>query len=327
MSIHPIGLPPFPPDVSGVTVAELHPARGGPQANVRICYSLRGRSCETLTVVLGGISAGSDALNWWTEQVGHGRAIDLERTAVLGFEYIGEWPEGWTAVDTADQANALAAVLAEIGHTDRITLVGASYGGCVALKFSELYPDRVEQTFVLSAADRTSPMTTALRVIQREILKNGRRNNSETHALQLARALAFTTYRTEGEFSERFNDEPFLENGSWHFPVEGYLKAQGERFAGRFTIERYLTLSESLDLHRVDADKLQNVVLHFLAVAEDRVIPFEDVRLLAEKTGGTLHQIHSQFGHDAFLKEADAVSTWLKGWLEVERMRTRVAIG
>mgnify|MGYP001147286652 CR=1 FL=1 len=50
-------------------------------------------------------------------------------------------------------------------------IVGASYGGMVALAFAARWPRRVERLFVMSAADRTHPMATAWRSVQRRTVR------------------------------------------------------------------------------------------------------------------------------------------------------------
>jgi len=115
----------------------------------------------------------------------------------------------------------------------------ASRLSVVALAFAEAYPDRLERIVAISAPHETHPMTTALRALQRQIVELGLSTGETREAMAIARGLAMTTYRSREEFAERFDSAPVEQGqGSATFPVEGYLRAHGERFAARWTAER-----------------------------------------------------------------------------------------
>src|SRR5204862_1293609 len=104
-------------------------------------------------------------------------------------------------------------------------IVGASYGGMVALAFGERYPQRVERLVVISASDVAHPMATAWRSVQRNIVRLGISANQPASGLELARALAMSTYRSPEEFAARFRAAPSFNTGRAVFPVEEYLHA------------------------------------------------------------------------------------------------------
>ena len=323
MSRHDIATlhPPVPPTRLGCSEIALSSSLDGTPARVSMRHALIGSANQPCLVVLGGISSSRQADVWWPDQVGPGRALDTRRFCVLGIDYLSALPDGWRGITPHDQAAALAAVLDDLGITHVHALVGASYGGAVALAFVERYPRRLDAALVLSMADRPSPMASALRALQRELLQFGSAHGCEAQAVAWARALAVTTYRSEAEFARRFDGEPQFVDGRWQLPVEDYLRAQGRRFAERFDAESYRVLSESLDLHRVDPAAL-HTPLYLLAVAQDRLVPQADVAALAAATGAAFAGIASEFGHDAFLKEPEAVGRWLAGCLsDLARMR------
>ena len=111
------------------------------------------------------------------------------------------------------------------------------------------------------------------------------------------------------EFDARFDrpaqrdheSEPFV------FTVEDYLFSRGKEYAARNQPEAFLCLSESIDLHRVEAARVF-VPVSAVAVREDQLVPLADVRaLVARLPAGRLHEISSLYGHDAFLKESEAL--------------------
>ena len=189
----------------------------------------------------------------------------------------------------------------------------------VALAFGELYPARAAKLVVLCAAHESDPHTTALRVIQRRILRLGLATGEERQGLELARSLGVVTYRGREEFAARFGGPATWQDSRPRFPVESYLEHHGARFASQFTVNRYLELSESLDLHRCDPSRIRTPTT-LVGFHSDTVVPTRQLRELAARLAGPvqLHLLDSPTGHDAFLTEHEAVSRILTDTLALE---------
>jgi homoserine O-acetyltransferase len=285
----------------------------------RLGWRLDGAESGPVVVALGGISAHRhvfDALSpregWWSELVGPGRALDSARLRVLGLDYLGASGEStgpaagseFPSLSSYDQAEALRGLMDHLGIARLRAIVGASYGGMVALAFAERYPERVERLLVISAADRTHPMATAWRCVQRRIVRFALSTGRPAEGLELARALAMASYRSPLEFAARFNFAPERSGERFVFPVEQYLMARGRDYAARYLPESFLCLSESIDLHAVDARRIATPTT-LVAVREDQLVPIGDMRALAQNLPrAELHELSSPYGHDAFLKEA-----------------------
>lgn len=162
-------------------------------------------------------------------------------------------------------------------------------------------------------------MSTALRVIQRRILRLGLVAGRATEALQLARALGIVTYRSAVEFAERFPPAGTPGDRLSRFPVEGYLDHHAARFARHFPLERYLALSESIDLHRANPARIA-VPVTLVGCRSDTVVPVRQLRELACRLAGpvALHLLDSPTGHDAFLTEQETVARILTDTLALE---------
>jgi homoserine O-acetyltransferase len=178
----------------------------------------------------------------------------------------------------------------------------------VALAFAERYPQLVKHAIAISAADRSHPMATAWRSVQRAMVRYAAKNDDAPEGLRLARALAMATYRSPEEFAARFNGAPSRIDGRFQFPVEAYLLARGDAYAATYVPEAFVCLSESIDLHVVDAARIR-VPVTLVGILEDQLIPISDLRSLRARLGGetSLVELSSLYGHDAFLKEAAAL--------------------
>jgi homoserine O-acetyltransferase/O-succinyltransferase len=144
--------------------------------------------------------------------------------------------------------------------------------------------------------------------VQRAMVRYALRHNEGAEGLRLARALAMATYRSPAEFAVRFDAPPSCCDGRFQFPVEGYLLSRGDAYVTSHVPESFVCLSESIDLHRVDPSAI-HVPTTLIAVREDQLVPLADMHALRARLAGPaeLFELSSLFGHDAFLKEADAL--------------------
>jgi homoserine O-acetyltransferase len=317
-------------DVDATLDLSLQLQRASGPRRIPVRYRVQGPCHGPAVVVLGGISAtrsstsSRDGQGWWPGLAGPGLALDPLRHRLVGVDWIGG-PSGPTLpcpVTPRDQAEAVAGVLDHL-RLKRVSLVGASYGGMVALAFAAAWPHRVRRSVILCATHRPHPMATAIRSVQRGILQLGLRTGAAREAVSLARGLAMTTYRSAHEFEERFSwMEGSGPSGSPSFAVDEYLAARGSDFATRFDAESYLTLCTSIDLHDVDPTRITTPTT-VVSISTDALAPPWLVdELAATAPGVAAHvRISSPFGHDAFLKEVEAVSAVVRGALDEEVVR------
>jgi homoserine O-acetyltransferase len=297
---------------------------GGRLSGMCLAWRLIGPANAPVVCALGGISAhrrvcltDDPRQSWWSEIAGSGRALDAGRFRILSFDYLGGSGEStgplddgpFPSISSYDQAEALLALLNHLGIKSLRAIAGGSYGGMVALAFGERYPERVSQLLVIGASDRAHPMATAWRSVQRHVVRFAKQCGNAKEGLRLARALAMSTYRSTEEFAARFAGGPVQREEGFVFPVEEYLFTRGADYAARYRPEAFLCLSESIDLHRVDASRIF-VQTAAIAVREDQLVPLADVRaMVARLPLAHLHEISSVYGHDAFLKESEQLRT------------------
>jgi len=292
---------------------------GGSLDQPCLAWRLAGSADAPVVAALGGISAHRRVFDadqpragWWSAIAGPGRALDSTRVRVLGIDWLGGSGEStgpasggvFPSLSSHDQAQALCQLLDHLQIPRLRAIVGASYGGMVALAFAECHGERVEQLLVISAADRAHPMATAWRCVQRHAVRLALSNGHPAEGMALARALAMATYRSPQEFAERFALPPQQVEGRFVFAVEDYLFARGRDYAARHRAESFLCLSESIDLHAVDASRVATATT-VVAVQQDQLVPIADMRALAARLPrARLCELSSRYGHDAFLKEA-----------------------
>jgi homoserine O-acetyltransferase len=304
------------PERSDVCTIRLTPRHGSGAREARVQHALYGASDAPVVIVQGGISANrhaaarDDGAGWWEPIVGDDRAIDTRRFRVLSIEWLDRTSFGAPSceelhgIGSEDQADAIAALLPELGIRSVHAFVGASYGAMVGLAFAARHPSRLRKLVAIAGAHRAHPLAIAVRNLQREIVRLAARHGDARGGLDLARRLAMTTYRGEREFAERCNGAPEFRDGRYRFAEEGWLEAAGARFVDRFETDRFLALSESIDLHAIAPESVR-VPSTLIGIASDRLVPLADLCELQRRCGApaALHVIDSRYGHDAFLKE------------------------
>lgn len=298
----------------------------GELPGARIAWRVTGPQDAPLVCAMGGIwsdrrlfDTGDARRGCWPEVVGPGRPLDSNRHRILSFDYLGgsgestgpESGKHFPSVSTYDQAEVLARLLDHLKVPSLRAIVGGSYGGMVALAFAERFPERVAALCIISAADRPHPMAIAWHSIQRHIVKFAIQGGRPQEGLRLARAVGLSLYRSSEEFAARFPATPRLEGGEFVFPVERYLFVNAAESTSTFRAEAFLCLSESLDLHQVDATRIF-VPTTAVASREDQLVPLGDVRALVARMGAAhVREISSIHGHDAYLRESEQLRSVL----------------
>lgn len=286
---------------------------------------LYGPDKAPLVIVLGGISATRHVADdpvkkrgWWSRLVRPAGAVDLNHVRVLGLDFApntgGEMcPD---TITTTDQAKRLKALIDAHDLGPVTALIGSSYGGMCGLAFARDYPNAVQNLCIIGAAHKPYPIGVGWRGIQRRIVRLGLEAGRPDQGLKLARELAMTTYRTPEEFADRF---ALTETGAdpASFDICDYLGSRGDAFASSMDAARFLALSESIDLHRIEPEAIATPTLLMTAIS-DQLAPLPDMRELRDRLSGSseLYTFTSLYGHDAFLKEYDAMEPRLAAFMK-----------
>jgi homoserine O-acetyltransferase len=273
--------------------------------------SLLGEGDAPLVIVLGGISGNrfpcirnDGTCGWWPGFTGKGGALDPKDYRILGLDFIAD-PTGRQAPSPFDQAEVVRAALDLLGVEKAHAFVGPSYGGMIALAFGQDHPDRVARLVVVSAGAAPHPTATAQRELQRRIVALGLEHGDGEAALGIARGFAMLTYRTQAEFAERFDGGIDAADPLTCSAPGAYLRARGDAYPNVMSPERFLSLSASIDRHRVDPGAIAVPTL-VIGAETDQLVPPPQIHDLAARLGGpvALHMLDSLFGHDMFLKDA-----------------------
>ena len=238
-------------------------------------------------------------------------------------------------VTIGDIVAAQRRLVERLGIT-RLVAIGGSIGGFQALEWATRHPDLVAASAPLAATGALGPQGIALHgeAGRRAVMMDPDWRGGDYAAagvaprrgLALARMIAMTTYHSRESMALRFGRNPATRPGRYPafgptFDVEGYLQYQGDKLVDRFDANSYLYLTRAMDLYDVGRDGGEAAWLDriaapmlLLGVRTDWLFPPDEIQALADRLrarGKDVEyvELDSPWGHDAFLKEWDLLTS------------------
>lgn len=344
---------------------------GGELHSARLAYETWGElnaHRDNALIIFTGLSPGAHAassdldnsVGWWETMVGPGKAIDTNRFFVICVNSLGSchgstgpasdhpatgqpYRLAFPELSIEDIANSAIAVLDAEAVDKPVRVVGPSMGGLTALAFAINHPQRTANLLLISCATHPTPLTTAIRSLQREMIRTDKdwaggsyeEGQGPVVGMRLARKLGMISYRSAREWEERFHRErvpkadqdgdPF----GVRFQVESYLEAHAEKFVGSFDANCYLYLSRAMDMFDVadyggtDQAGLGHIKTPralVIGVETDILFPLYQQVALAEGlreqgVSVVFHALPSLQGHDSFLVDIDRFGPAIRDFL------------
>jgi homoserine O-acetyltransferase len=207
-------------------------------------------------------------------------------------------------------------------------LIGASLGGQQALEWSIENPSVFENLILIATNAKHSPYGIAFNESQRLAIKAdssyGKKDENAGEAgLVAARSIALLSYRSYKGYltnQKEENDEVLI-----NYKSSSYQKYQGIKLAKRFNAYSYVLLSHAMDAHNVGRkrdgfEKALAVISAktlIIGITSDVLFPIEEQKQLwLHIPNAKIKTIESDFGHDGFLIEHEALIKQFKNFLK-----------
>ena len=297
---------------------------------------------EKVIWICHGLTANSDAEEWWPGMVGPGKLFDTDKYFVIccnmpaspygstcplsenprtGRPYMLDFPE----ITARDIAKSFIALASELGIRRIDLLIGASIGGFIALEMTLLQSGLIGRAVFLATSTKSSAYLVAFNESQRMCLeadptfRAAESPEGGKAGLEAARSVALISYRSfEGYNLTQTDEDPEM---LFATRVCSYQRYQGRKLSARFDAYCYWYLSRCQDSHNIgrgrggiraalDSIKVPSTVI---AIDSDCLFPPSDVRKIADGVSGAeFFEIQSKFGHDGFLLESGQLTEILK---------------
>ncbi len=293
----------------------------------------------------------SDVPGWWPNMVGPGLPFDTDKYFIVCPNVIGgcqgstgpssiaadgkPYGSRFPVLTIRDMVAAEVAFTNALGIEKYLLAVGPSLGGMRSLEWAIQLPDRVGAICTIGSSAVATGDQIGTASIQIRAIKSDPYFNKGDYYLQergpiegmgIARRIAHLTYRTESEMDVRFGRE-LQGDDTGRYAVESYLDHQAHKLAKRFDANTYICLTDAMNSHDVGrgrggvtaALEAITVPVVVVSISTDRLFP---PRLQAEiadlvPTAEPLISINSDFGHDGFLVESEAVGEAIRHALAI----------
>ena len=304
--------------------------------------------------VVGPIGPDHPSPGWWDGIVGPGAALDTDRWCVIAPNVLGgcrgttgpsspapdgkAWGSRFPAVTIRDQVALEVALANALGIRRFVAVMGGSMGGMRALEWAVSQPERVGAALVLATGARATADQIGVQCTQNLAITNDPHwqggdyygtGCSPDIGLGIARRIAHLSYRAEAELDARFGDD--AQSGEdpaagGRYAVQSYLDYQAAKLVARFDAGSYVVLTDSMNSFDVGRGRggVQTALgatrcpVVVGGIDSDRLYPLRLQEELAEGLGNCegVRVIHSEFGHDGFLLEFDAVGALIAETLQ-----------
>jgi homoserine O-acetyltransferase len=227
-----------------------------------------------------------------------------------------------------DQVAAEAVLTEALGIHSFLAVVGGSMGGMRVMEWAVSHPSRVRAAVALATCGYSSGDQIGWTVPQLAAIRSDPHFAGGDYydgpwplaGMAVARQIAHLTYRSELELNTRFGrseqaGEDVASGG--RYAVQSYLEYHGAKLGRRFDPNSYLVLTEAMNSHDLGRGRggLTAALGHITAeltvavVDSDRLFPPHlGAELAAAPTARPLITMHSDYGHDGFLIEAEQVA-------------------
>jgi len=250
-------------------------------------------------------------------------------------------------ITVEDMVHAQRALVDHFGIEQLFAVVGGSMGGMQALQWAVSYPERVRLVLPIATTHCLSPQAIAFDEVGRQaIIVDPDWMGGEYYekaipfrGLSIARMIGHITYLSDQsmhqKFGRRLQDKAeygydFLTD----FQVESYLHHKGDGFVKRFDANSYLYITKAMDYFDLTRaygslkGAFEQVKAKFLVVSfsSDWLFPSyqsrEIVTALRQNGLEVIYtEIKTDYGHDAFLLEAESLTSLVSGFLAGEAGR------
>ncbi|MCW3834864.1 homoserine O-acetyltransferase [Sphingomonas canadensis] len=259
------------------------------------------------------------------------------------------WGMSFPVITIRDMVRAQAMLLDHLGIARLFAVVGGSMGGMQTLSWAATYPDRVASAVVIASAARHSAQNIAFHEVGRQAIMADPKwrggdyyadNDPPAAGLAVARMAAHITYLSEAGLTEKFGRRLQGRDAKSFgfdadFQVESYLRHQGLSFVDRFDANSYLYITRALDYFDLAeehggrlADAFRGTATRFCLVSFDTdwLYPTPESRSIVHALNAagapvSFVELHSPFGHDAFLLESPELSRVVDGFLRAGERR------
>ncbi len=224
-------------------------------------------------------------------------------------------------------------------------IIGGSMGGMQALQFAIHYPNFAKKIIALATTYATQPWAIAFNKVASEAIlkdpdfKQGYYDpelikENGLSGMAVGRMAGHISFLSHESMNEKFGRDYKRTDGLYElfgkFQVESYLEYNGYNFTKWFDPLAYLYITKAINIYDLSrgfdslAEALNKITaeLCLISFSNDMLFKSEEMKHIDDelnKIGNNNHKyidIHSDYGHDAFLVELEKFEHYIKDTLD-----------
>jgi homoserine O-acetyltransferase/O-succinyltransferase len=303
---------------------------------------------DNVVWVFHALTANSNPTEWWAGLVGEGKLLSPKKYFIICVNMPGscygsinpndvnaetgqQWFHNFPFFTTRDMARAYNLLRQHLGIENIYLGIGGSMGGQQLLEWAIEEPNLFENIVPIATNAKHSPWGIAFNASQRAAIeadKTWKEKNIDAGktGLAVARSIALLSYRNYDAYTQTQQD---IDSKLNQFKAQDYQQYQGEKLVKRFNAFSYYFLSKSMDAHNVARGRksitlaLQSIKAKTLVVgiSSDILFPLtEQIEITEHIPNATFAEIASQYGHDGFLIEFEALQKLIQEFLSNQHL-------
>ncbi|MCH5221194.1 MAG: homoserine O-acetyltransferase [Muribaculaceae bacterium] len=303
-------------------------------------YGTPNEDCSNCIWVCHALTANSDVADWWPKTVERGKFLDPEKNFIICANIIGScygstgplstntttgapWYDKFPALTIRDMAKAHILLADHLGIKRMAAIIGSSVGGFQAIEWAVEQPWRFASLVLIATDAYASPWTVAIDETQRmailaDTTYGEQRASAAASGLAAARAIGMLSYRGASGYNKTQHDAPRTDANLWDLRrAVTYQRHQGKKLSDRFDAYSYITILNAFDTHDVGRNRggieqaLSSLTMPTIVIGITTDIIFSpgEMKHLASLIPGARYcEIESEYGHDGFLVENEALN-------------------
>ena len=308
-------------NIRTIDLFDFNLEKGKKQEHIALSYQTFGQPIGTAPVIvihhsISGNSTVCGRNGWWNGLVGENKTIDTNSYTIIAFNIPGNgFGEDYETLipnyrdfTIRDIASIFWEGLFYLKIKTVFSVIGGGLGGAIAWEMAALQPNRIENLIPIATDWKTTDRIIANVLIQDQIL-----NNSEDPIVE-ARYFANLFYRNPAYVNQIFK-RTNLEISSIS-PIENCILTNNKCRISGYRLMNHLLLTNDLMRNRRDFSSIANTIkanIHLIGIDTGGLFPADEnritfLKLRKIKPNVFYHQIDSDFGQDAYLKETERIA-------------------
>jgi homoserine O-acetyltransferase/O-succinyltransferase len=312
-------------NIRTIDLFDFNLEKGKKQEHIALSYQTFGQPIGTAPVIvihhsISGNSTVCGRNGWWNGLVGENKTIDTNSYTIIAFNIPGNgFGEDYETLipnyrdfTIRDIASIFWEGLFYLKIKTVFSVIGGGLGGAIAWEMAALQPNRIENLIPIATDWKTTD-----RIISNVLIQDQLLNNSEDPMVD-ARYYS-NLYFKNTEYVNQLFRRTNLESSSIN-AIEKCILTKNKCLISGYRLMNFIQKSNDLCRNRTDFKTVMSAIkatIYLIGIDTDGMYSVDEnrstfLKLRKIKSNVFYHEIESDFGQDAYLKESETIANFLQ---------------